>query len=192
MNEESFHPNYGNITFKGLTIEATETTTPQYLIKLVWSEELVLPENYELLSSVYFVETFEESSEPVNVFVKHCGVIYTDKQCSEMFFAVCTDPEYGPPYNFKIIDGHFEVKSKIGHLCLKFSSKLIAVVCCVLGVPINSLYISKWYIEPITTTKSKGHLVFTRNLEANVEVSAKNNLSQVILLQHVRIHLTFK
>lgn len=171
MNEESFHSNYGNITFKGLTIEATETTMLQFLIRIVWSEELTFPDNYELLSSVYSVDTFEESSESVNVFVKHCGVISNDNQCSEMFFAVCTDPEYGPPYNFKIINGHFEVRSTIGRLYLKFSFKLIAVVCRVLCIPINSLYMSKWYIEPITETKSKGHLVFTRNLEANLEVS---------------------
>ena len=166
----------------GLTIFNLKDSYTSFSVTTVWSSQFEFPENTQLFSHIYWIQSEGEPAKPVEVEMQHCAVLLNKDQCSNMCFGVCNDPENGPPYTFKIQEGHFAPNSNYGKVEIKFSRRLIAIFVRFISrflpenhqnVIINGIgkkYFTKWYLQNSTPSKGRAHFVICQNLDGCIEV----------------------
>ena len=83
-------------------------------IRVSLAGQFELPENYELVSAVYWVKTQGSFTKPVTIEVQHCANFSTTNQ---LCFVCTSCAQKSLPYKFKVINGgSFVFDSKYGVL----------------------------------------------------------------------------
>ena len=89
-------------------------------IRVSLAGQFELPENYELVSAVYWVKTQGSFTKPVTIEVQHCANFSTANQ---LCFVCTSCTQKSLPYKFKIINGgSFVFQSRYGALFIKHFS----------------------------------------------------------------------
>ena len=165
----------------GLTIFNLNDSYTSFSVTTVWSSQFEFPENTQLFSHIYWIQSEGEPAKPVDVEMQHCAVLLNKEQCSNMCFGVCNDPENGPPYKFKIQEGHFAPDSNYGKVKIKFSKKLIGIFVKFIRrfLPENhqnaeddneKKYFTKWYLQNSNPLTGRVHFVICQNLDGCIKV----------------------
>ena len=89
-------------------------------IRVSLAGQFELPENYELVSAVYWVKTQRSFTKPVTIEVQHCANFSTTNQ---LCFVCTSCAQKSLPYKFKVINGgSFVLQSRYGALSIKHFS----------------------------------------------------------------------
>ncbi|XP_019854498.1 PREDICTED: uncharacterized protein LOC105313470 [Amphimedon queenslandica] len=84
--------------------------------------DFIFPEDTELVSAVYAINTSKPFIEPIKLEIQHCVSIETSSHCNYLSFSTSTNNQ--PPYQFDTVDGgDFFIGNRYGGICTATFSK---------------------------------------------------------------------
>ena len=96
-----------------------EAETISVGVKAIMSGQFLLPEDSQLISTIYWISASEVFLKEVSVNIQHCAVIRSEKECSKFRFIIakCTQKEL--PYTFRVREGVFSPSTHYATIKLK-------------------------------------------------------------------------
>ena len=89
--------------------------TVQVTITALVGGDFIFPEDTELVSAVYAINTSKPFLEPVKLEIQHCVSIETSSHCDYLSFSTSTNNQ--PPYQFDTVDGgEFSIGNRYGSI----------------------------------------------------------------------------
>ena len=151
--------------------------TVSLAIKAVMSGQFQLPDDTQLVSSIYWVSASQWFDKEVSVHIEHCAVINSEKEASNYKFIVGKSSQKNLPYTFKVCDAVFSPQSRLGTIQVRQFS-FMAIVNIFRGLWGKYRYMSYCFIKKATSTPSCWECEFlvTQNLTACVQVSNSETL----------------
>ena len=143
--------------------------TVSLTVKAIMSGQFQLPDDTQLVSSIYWVSASRVFDKEVSVHIEHCAIINSEEEASNYKFIVGKCSQKTLPYTFKICDALFSPESRLGTINIRQFSFLAAIFRGLRG---KCLYMSYCFIKNDEKRPSCWECVFlvTQNLAARERV----------------------
>ena len=148
----------------GLSLELPLETGASFDLKIVSSQDFKFPEETELLSPVYLMETKGKLRGPVGLELQHCAQVKEDSHQLGMRFAV-SKIEAWRPGKFVLCEGQFSNASH-GKLEIEFPNWLAAVVRLKGAPGPTSVFLANLYFQQLSPAMCLIHFIIVPNQEA--------------------------
>ena len=151
--------------------------TVNLAIKAFKSGKFQLPNDTQLVSSIYWVSASQRFDKEVSVQIEHCAVISSEEEASNYKFIVGASSQKNLPYTFKVRDAVFSPQSRLGTISVRQFS-FMAIVNIFRGSWGKYRYMSYCFIKKAASTRPCWDCEFlvTQNLTARVQVSNSETL----------------
>ena len=93
-------------------------------VKVILAGQFKFPEHRQLISAIYWVSSSVVFLKEVAVNIKHCAIVQSDDQCSQLKFIIAKCSQNELPYTFREREGLFNSHTQYGAIKLKQFSLL--------------------------------------------------------------------
>lgn len=153
-------------------------------IKVILAGQFTLPDNYQLISAIYWISSSEMFLKEVAVNIQHCATIKSDDDCSKFKFIIAKCSQKVLPYNFREREGVFNSHTQYATIKLKQFSLLGEVAPNGTEYSYTAL---KFYKQIAGTSNVDFMFVIVNNLEPCLKVHV-HVITQIKLVDnHVEI-----
>ena len=178
----------GNFEWKGYGLKLAVPSnclppaveTDKFTVTASLSGQFEIPENYELISPIFWIAAPDNLSKPVLVEIQHCLADTSDDTAdpSDLYFITAKCTQESLPYKFKPIGGIFTRTSSYGSIEVShFSGMGIAS-----KRKCQSAYCAQVYYNNKSRHEWRVYFVITRNLDAVLTVSHVITLCMVAVI----------
>ena len=144
-------------------------------------DDCSLPDDAELVSSVYRIKVSEELPSPVLVEIQHCVQLSDSDEASTLSF-VHSNSDQDPPYQFRILEGgQFSANSRYGRIKLSHFSDVTVVGFFkrLLSRAPSLVYSANVFSKQNNPRRYDVHVVVTKDLPNIITVSCSQLLFYV-------------